>query len=368
MSHKIPFFDLKMVPETIKSQWKDDFDRVISSGQFIGGDELKNFEKVWSEMIGVSYSAGVGNGLDGLVIALKALGIKSGEKVAVPAHTFIATWNAVYLAGGIPIGVDVDNRGLMNLDLLEQMIEVPRFVIPVHMHGISVDMPRLMKWAKANNCLVIEDASQAHLGKSDGKMLGSTSDIGVFSLYPSKNLGALGDGGVITTNSKETYSKIRSFQNYGADNANKYNHIDLGINSRLDSIQAALLTTNLSHLEEWTSRRRTIASIYLNGIVEHNQLRFLNSQLDVSVWHHFPILVKNRSKLITYLDNLSIGTEIHYPNLASDEFSKFMGSPKVHFKNAEVISSEILSLPISPWHAKDQIEFVCESVNSFFRV
>lgn len=368
MSHKIPFFDLKMVPETIKSQWKDDFDRVIRSGQFIGGDELKNFERAWSEKIGVSYSAGVGNGLDGLVIALKALGIKNGQKVAVPAHTFIATWNAVCIAGGTPIGVDVDRRGLMDLDLLEQMLEVPQFVIPVHMHGMSVDMPRLMNWARANNCRVIEDASQAHLAKSGEKMVGSTSDVGVFSLYPTKNLGALGDGGVITTNSKETYSKIRSYQNYGADNADKYNHASLGVNSRLDSIQAALLATNIGHLEDWNSKRRSIASIYLDGLVEHDQLRFLNTQLDDSVWHHFPVLVKDRSYLINYLDDLGIGTEIHYPNLASNEFSKIMGTPQVFFENAEIISREILSLPISPWHAKDQIEYVFKSVNSFFGV
>jgi dTDP-4-amino-4,6-dideoxygalactose transaminase len=256
----------------------------------------------------------------------------------------------------------------MDLNLLENMLEVPQFVIPVHMHGLSVDMQRLMNWARAHNCLVIEDASQAHLAKSGGKMVGSTSDVGVFSLYPSKNLGALGDGGVVTTNNKETYSKIRSYQNYGADSADKYNHTSLGVNSRLDSIQAALLTTNIGHLEDWNSKRRSIASIYLDGLIEHNQLRFLNTQLDDSVWHHFPILVKNRSYLIKYLDSLGIGTDIHYPNLASNEFSKIMGTPQVFFENAEVISREILSLPISPWHENDQIEYVCKSINSYFQV
>jgi dTDP-4-amino-4,6-dideoxygalactose transaminase len=368
MSHKVPFFDLKMVPETIKNQWKNDFERVILSGQFIGGDELKNFEAAWAEKIGVSYSAGVGNGLDGLVLALKALGIKSGHRVAVPAHTFIATWNAVHLAGGTPIGVDVDHRGLIDLDLLEQIPEVPQFVIPVHMHGMSVDMQRLMKWARANDCLVIEDASQAHLAKSGGKMVGSTSDVGVFSLYPSKNLGALGDGGVITTNSKEVFSRIRSLQNYGAAYADKYNHTTLGVNSRLDSIQAALLTTNVGHLEDWNSKRKIIAGFYLGGLATHEQLHFLNTQLDDSVWHHFPILVKNRSELIRYLDELGIGTEIHYPKLASHEFAKIMGTAPVPFGSAELISGEILSMPISPWHTKDQIEYVINSVNSFFGV
>jgi dTDP-4-amino-4,6-dideoxygalactose transaminase len=256
----------------------------------------------------------------------------------------------------------------MDLNSLEQMCEVPQFVIPVHMHGMSVDMPRLMKWARANDCHVIEDASQAHLAKSGGQMVGSTSDVGVFSLYPSKNLGALGDGGVVCTNSEETYSKIRSYQNYGSDNADKYNHTALGVNSRLDSIQAALLTTNLYHLEDWNSKRRSLARVYLNGLSEHHQLRILNAQLDDSVWHHFPILVKNRSNMISHLNDLGIGTEIHYPNLASNEFSKIMGNTQVHFENAEIISREILSLPISPWHTKDQIEYVFESINSFFGV
>jgi dTDP-4-amino-4,6-dideoxygalactose transaminase len=365
MSHRVPFFDLKLVPETVKNQWRADFDRVIRSGRFIGGDELKKFERAWSEKIGVSYSVGVGNGLDGIVIALKALGIKDGQKVAVPAHTFIATWNAVHLAGGSPVGVDVDHRGLMDLDSLEQMREVPQFVIPVHMHGMSVDMPRLMKWARANDCRVIEDASQAHLARSGGQMVGSTSDVGVFSLYPSKNLGALGDGGVVSTNSEETYSKIRRYQNYGSDNADKYSHTTLGVNSRLDSIQAAFLTTNLSHLEDWNSKRRNLARVYLNGLSKQRRLRVLNTQLDDSVWHHFPILVKDRLHLITHLNNLGIGTEIHYPNLASNEFSRIMGVTHVHFENAETISREILSLPISPWHTKDQIEYVVESINSF---
>lgn len=368
MRLRVPFFDLKMIPETIKNQWREDFERVIGSGQFIGGDELNNFEAVWSEKIGVSYSAGVGNGLDGLVLALKALGIKSGQRVAVPAHTFIATWNAVHLAGGIPLGVDVDHRGLMNLDFLEQIPEVPKFVIPVHMHGMSVDMPRLMKWARANECFVIEDASQAHLATSGGIMVGSTSDIGVFSVYPSKNLGALGDGGVITTNSKDVFLKIRSLQNYGASRADKYNHIDFGVNSRLDSLQAAFLTTNLGYLEDWNFKRKIIANLYLNGLEEHDQLHFLNSEVDDSVWHHFPVLVKNRSEIINYLHELGIGTEIHYPNLASNEFSKIMGTALVPFENAELIASEILSLPISPWHTEEQINYVINSVNRFFRV
>lgn len=366
MSLKVPFFDLKMVPEEVKILWKRDFERVVSFGQFIGGDELRKFEASWAKMADVSYSAGVGNGLDGIVIALKALGIEKGQKVAVPAHTFIATWNAVHIAGGTPIGIDVDERGLMDLHLLELLPEAPSFVIPVHMHGMAVDMGRLMTWAKVNSCLVVEDASQAHLANSGGKRVGSISDAGVFSLYPSKNLGALGDAGVITTNSFETYSKIRNYQNYGAESGNKYDHKSLGVNSRLDSLQAAFLNTNLRFLEEWNSKRRENASVYIDNLIEHQELRFLNRQLEDSVWHHFPILVKNRSNLIKYLDNVGISTEIHYPNLASSEFSNMMGITKVYFKNAEIIANEILSLPISPWHTIEQIEYVCKSVNDYF--
>lgn len=362
---KVPFVDFSRIPRVVLDEQKHAASRVIEAGYFIGGPLVAQFESEWASAIGSKYAVGVGNGLDGLVIALKALGIGSGDLVAVPTHTFIATWNAVVLAGATPVGIDVDQYGLMDLSLLESDPRKFSAVIPVHMHGMMVDMARLNRWAAEKAVRVIEDASQAHLAYSNGVSAGTASDVGVFSLYPSKNLGALGDSGINVTNSPEIAEKMRSYRNYGASNDDKYFHTSFGVNSRLDSMQAAFLSVNLKYLEAWNKERAKIAQIYIRNLLPNEYFSLLNPGTQDSVWHHFAILTSRRTQLQKHLAANGIQTEIHYPHLASAEYARISNKESSPATIGEYISQHILSLPISPWHTEVQILYVCNVVNNF---
>ena len=246
---KIPFFSLTDIPAEIKAGWSNAINETISSGRFIGGNEVQNFESNFADYLDVKNVIGVGNGYDALVIALKALGIGNGDRVAVPAHTFMATWLAVAAVGAEPIGIDCDKNGLLDLNLLEDLSPRPNAVIPVHMHGAMVDMERLVTWANKFNVYIVEDCAQAHGAIQKGKKAGSWGDISAFSFYPTKNLGALGDAGAVVTSNSELAVKSRAYANYGSSVRNKYEYEQLGINSRLDSIQAGILNFNLSYLK-----------------------------------------------------------------------------------------------------------------------
>lgn len=363
--HKVPFVEFSRIPSKVLKEQKQAASKVIDAGVFVGGPLVANFEKEWAAAVGVDFAVGVGNGLDGLVIALKALGIGKGDLVAVPAHTFIATWNAVVLAGGTPVGLDVDQYGLLDLELLESDERKFAAVIPVHMHGMMIDMSRLSLWAKSRSVRVVEDASQAHLAESRGGFAGSYSDVGVFSLYPSKNLGALGDAGINVTNSSTIAEKMRSYRNYGASNEDKYLHTSFGVNSRLDTMQAALLSVNLRYLPDWNKCRARHAETYLQNLSPNGFFSILNNRVINSVWHHFPILTDFRDAMQKYLQDNGIQTEIHYPNLAAKEYAQIAIQIPEKTPVAEKIAEQILSLPISPWHTEKQILYVSELVNSF---
>lgn len=360
----IPYFDFQLAPEDLKEQWRKAVIEEIEEFDFIRGTSVTRFENSWAEFVGTKYALGVGNGYDGLVLALRALNLEPGFTVVVPAHTFIATWNAVHFAGGKPVGIDVDINGNLDLKKLEELNFIPDVVIPVHMHGRMIDMHRLCAWANLNNVKVIEDASQAHGAKLHGIAAGAWSEISVFSLYPSKNLGAFGDAGVICTNNFDTFSKLQSLGNYGSVIGNKYKHDLIGINSRLDSIQARLLSVNLNHLESWNNRRKEIASIYLSGINNDSRLTLPTPGGDENVWHHFPIRHSERDRLQLNLYDHQIKTEIHYPYAAGEEFTKLM-KQTTSFPLAAEISNSTLSLPISPWHTNSQINRVIECINAF---
>jgi dTDP-3-amino-3,4,6-trideoxy-alpha-D-glucose transaminase len=360
----VPFFSFTLAPESLKSRWKSAIAEAIDKGKFVGGELVTEFENSWKMAIGAEHAIGIGNGFDGLVLALKALGVGPGDRVAVPSHTFIATWNAISAVGASPIGVDVDEFGLIDLDELEMSSDI-KCVIPVHMHGAMVNMTRLNEWARLKSVLVIEDASQAHFAKSNGGYAGTLSHIGVFSLYPTKNLGALGDAGVIVTNNSELANFIKGFANYGASNEDKYYHDSFGVNSRLDSIQAAALSVNLLESQHWTAQRRLLAQTYLENIKETSVVKFMHPDRDKSVWHHFPILTPVRKSLIEHLHQNGVSTEIHYPNLAGYEYARIMNQESIPFPIGEKIAATILSLPISPWHTIEDITYVSHMVNQF---
>ena len=359
----IPFFSLTDIPAEIKAGWSNAVNETISSGRFIGGNEVQNFESNFADYLGVKNVIGVGNGYDALVIALKALGIGNGDRVAVPAHTFMATWLAVAAVGAEPIGIDCDSTGLLDLDLLENLSPRPNAVIPVHMHGAMVNMERLTNWAYQFGIYIVEDCAQAHGASQNGKKSGSWGDISAFSFYPTKNLGALGDGGAVVTNNAELAVKSRTYANYGSSVINKYEYELLGINSRLDSIQSGILNFNLRYLDEWNERRNEIATIYIDGLAD--KIEILH-QTQSSVWHHFVVLAKKRDELQRYLASNGIGTEIHYPQVAAIQFQTLKNSSSSdNWDNALRISRSTLSLPISPWLKNEEIKKIISLIHLF---
>ena len=359
---KVDFFSFNSAPQSLKQEWKKAISKVLDSGQFIGGTSVTTFEKEWSEYLGLSHTVGVGNGYDALVIGLKALEIGPGDFVAVPSHTFIATWLAVTAVGATPIGIDCDDRGLMDIDLLESEETLLAAVIPVHMHGQMVDMQRLMKWAQTKNVKVIEDCAQAHGAEIFGKKSGTWGDIGAFSFYPTKNLGAIGDAGAISTNNKDIANFVRSIANYGSVRNNKYEYQFLGLNSRLDPIQAAVLNVNLKHLDSWNNTRKDIAQRYSKGLTELGIPLFRNSE--ESIFHHYISISENRNKSRSLLQDKGISTEIHYPECAESSFKKItnMDSNR-RTPTAIELAKKTISLPISPWIKEAEIDYVINQIS-----
>jgi dTDP-4-amino-4,6-dideoxygalactose transaminase len=360
---KVDFFSFKEAPDSLQQEWQVAIREVLDSGQFIGGAHVSNFENEWANYLGAEHAIGVGNGYDAIVVGLKILGIGEGDIVAVPSHTFIATWLAVDAVGATPIGIDCNQYGLIDLEELESHVLDFAAVIPVHMHGQMVDMPRLMAWAKKNNVKVVEDCAQAHGARIDGKLAGTWGDFGAFSFYPTKNLGAIGDAGSLVTNDESLANQARSFVNYGSTQGNKYEYQLRGINSRLDPIQAAVLSVNLGYLDSWNARRREIAKIYMDSFKESG-ITFLPIQRD-SVFHHFVLLSENRDITRKLLEAAGIKTEIHYPESANKSFSKFQENFLAELSNiASTFARTTLSIPISPWMTDSSVHTVVNAVLS----
>jgi len=358
---RVEFFTFKDAPESLKNDWRFAIGEAIDSGVFIGGPLVAKFEAEWASYLGVSHAIGVGNGYDAIVVALRVLGVGPGDLVAVPSHTFIATWLAVNAVGATPIGIDCNRFGLMDLEELESHSLDFSAVIPVHMHGQVVDMPRLMNWAEKNNVKIVEDCAQAHGARINGKLAGTWGDFGAFSFYPTKNLGAIGDAGSLVTNDESLASKARSFVNYGSLPGNKYEYQYHGINSRLDPIQAAVLSINLRSLDSWNTRRQEIAQMYIDSFKESG-INFLPIERD-SVFHHFVLFSENRDVTRKLLENAGIKTEIHYPESASKSFSKFKENVLHETpKEASCFARTTLSIPISPWMNDSSVRTVIDAV------
>jgi dTDP-4-amino-4,6-dideoxygalactose transaminase len=363
----VEYFSFNYTPTELRAEWSRKIAEVINNGVLIGGKSVQNFEKSWADFTNSSHAIGVSNGLDGLVLALRSLDIGRGDYVAVPAHTFIATWTAVISVGATPIGVDVDDDGLMDLEQFHLIAPKVQAVIPVHMHGSTVDMNLLHQICMDVNLVtpirIVEDASQAHGALNrDGSKLGKYSDLVVYSLYPTKNLGALGDAGVITTNNKELQEKLRVLSNYGSSRENKYIHEVLGYNNRLDPIQAAVLKTNLEMLPSWNMTRLQLSSHYMTEL--SGTIEILQKTRTDSVRHHFCVLTNEREDLKKYLLSKEIGTEIHYPRVAGIEALNFLNE-KSNFPKSEDIARRTLSLPLSQWHTFEQISYVTSEIKKW---
>lgn len=367
----IPYNDLCPIHNQIRTELDDAYRRVMDSGWFIMGNELVQFEQEFAAYCGTKYCIGVGNGLDALHIILRAYGIGAGDEVIVPANTFIATALAVSYAGAMPVFCDCDeNTYNMNPALVEDKItSCTKAVIAVHLYGRVADMHSLREIADRYGLKLIEDAAQAHGALLDGRRAGSLGDAAGFSFYPGKNLGALGDGGAITTDDKELAERIYTLRNYGS--CEKYHHELRGFNSRLDELQAAFLRVKLGHLEEWNAERRQIADYYLRTLDgDHMELPLMKAACVLSnVWHIFPVMVKDKKAVQDYLSRHGIQTLNHYP--IPVPFQGAYGDleyQKGTFPHAERFAKQEISLPLWTGMSQEEMEQVVMRVNEIVRL
>ena len=365
---EIPFADLRPMHDEIRAELDAAYNRVMENSWFIQGKALEAFEKEFASYIGVKHCIGVATGLDALYLVLKAYGIGAGDEVIVPANTFIATALAVSYAGARPVLVEPE-IATFNIDAtrIEAAItDNTKAIMAVHLQGRCCDMDEINRIAKKHNLRVIEDAAQAHGARYKGKMAGSLGDAAGFSFYPGKNLGALGDGGCVTTDDDDLADKVRALGNYGADY--KYHHIYKGTNSRLDEIQAAFLRVKLPHLSRWNESRRRTAAHYLaeikNPLIE---LPLSSTEEYEHVYHVFVIRCKMRDELEKYLSKNGINTVKHYPiSIHRQKAYSDLGYPEGSFPCAEEISSTVLSLPMYYGISDEQVEYVVDAINSFW--
>ncbi len=362
----IPFLDLKLPHQELSEDLQEAFTQVLESGWFIQGKQLEAFEHEYAAFCGAKHCIGVGNGLDALHLILRAYDIGTGDEVIVPSNTYIATWLAASYAGATPVPVEPDERTYnINPALIEAAITPKtKAIMAVHLYGQPADMDAINAIALKYNLKVIEDAAQAQGAGYKGKLAGNLSDAAGHSFYPGKNLGALGDGGAITTNDDKLADKLKVLRNYGS--RVKYFNEVKGYNSRLDEMQAAFLRVKLRKLTEWNTRRKQIAAYYQENLDASNSiLPFVPDWAD-PVWHLFVVRSKNRDQLQQHLNDSSIGTVIHYPvpphlQSAYAELNYIQGS----FPVAEIIHEQVLSLPIGPHLGLTNAITVCSAVNAF---
>lgn len=362
----VPFVSFKPMEIELDKDLRGAFERVYTNSWYIGGKEDEAFEKAFSEYCGTRHCIGVGNGLDALMLALKALGIGMGDEVIVPSNTYIATALAVTYVGATLVFVEPDIRTFnINPSLIEEKItDRTKAIMPVHLYGQPCDMDPIVELAKKYNLYIVEDCAQAHGATYKGKKIGTFGDAAGFSFYPGKNLGALGDAGATVTNDESLAEKIRALGNYGSDY--KYHHIYKGNNSRLDEMQAAFLSAKLPHLNRMNEERRRIAKRYLDGINNPHVILPYVPDYANPVWHIFGIRSNRRDELEKYLNAKGIGTNKHYPiPMHLQECYKDLGFKEGDFPIAEEISRTELSLPMFYGMTEEEIDYVIEAVNSF---
>ena len=363
---KIPFVSFIPLEKELDQDLRGAFERVYKRSWYIEGEEDEAFEKAFADYCGVKYAIGVGNGLDALMLSLKALGIGEGDEVIVPSNTYIATALAVTYVGAKPVFVEPDIR-TFNIDpsgIEEKITPLTKAIIPVHLYGQACDMDPVMEIARSKGLFVIEDCAQAHGATYKGRKVGTFGDLAGFSFYPGKNLGALGDAGAVITNNKEMADMVRALGNYGSDY--KYHHIYKGNNSRLDELQAAFLSAKLPVLDKVNEDRRRIARAYTEGIRNEKVITPFVNEDCLPVWHIYAVRCDERDKLEKHLKDLEIGTNKHYPiPIHLQECYKDLGIGEGLLPVAEEISRTELSLPLYYGMTDEQIKYVIDAVNSF---
>ncbi|MBU4501417.1 MAG: DegT/DnrJ/EryC1/StrS family aminotransferase [Nanoarchaeota archaeon] len=358
----VQYLNLKEQSLSLKEELKTAINRVIfKNSMFILGSEGKSFEKEFSAYCGVNHSIGVGNGTDAIYLALLAAGVKAGDEVITVTNTAIPTVSAISMTYANPILVDVDKYYQMDPEKVEEKItSKTKAIIPVHLYGHPTDMDHIMEIAKKHNLKVIEDCAQAHGTLYKGKQVGTLGDYGAFSFYPSKNLGAFGDAGMIITNSKEEAESLKMLRNYGQKE--RYYCYRRGVNSRLDEIQAAILRVKLKHVDSWNKNRRKLAKIYNESL--KNVITPLEKDYAKSNYHLYVIRSSKRDKLREFLAKNKISTEIHYP-VPIHKQEGYSELNQETLPNSEKFAKEIISLPMYPELKEEKVKEVADYINKF---
>lgn len=352
----------------VQLQLYNAFDEVLKSNWFVMGKKLFQFEQEYASFSKTKFSVGVANGLDALVLSLKALNIKEGDEVIVPSNTYIASWLAVSAVGATPIPVE-PNISTYNINpslIADKITNKTKVIMPVNLYGQACELDEILTIAKQYNLFVVEDNAQSQGAMCNNKITGSFGNINATSFYPGKNLGALGDAGGITTNDEQLFERVKVLRNYGSKE--KYYNIEKGVNSRLDELQAALLSAKLPALVGWNNERNTIAKKYAEQL--HNIGDVVLPQLAnncTSVYHLFVIRTTKRKELQEHLNKAGVGTIIHYPVPPHLQNAyKELNYKKGDFAIAETIAETALSLPIYPGLTDDEISYVCNCIKSFY--
>jgi len=360
----VPFADFSGQYQTIKGRIDTGLKRVFEKGNFILGEEEKAFEEQFAKFCDTKHAVGVNSGTDALYLALGALDISVGDEVIIPTFTFIATALCISYTGAKPVFIDIEEE-TYNIDpqkLEEVITDKTKAIIPVHLYGQPANMDEITTVARKHNIAIVEDACQAHGATYKGRKTGSLGDIGCFSFYPTKSLGAFGDGGIVVTNSDEINEKIQMLRDYGRKG--RYEHKIKGYNSRLDTVQAVILSAKLEHLDEWNRMRGDHASYYCELLKEASSITTpIIKENRTHVFQTFAVRISNRNKVLEEMKKRGVGVLIHYPiPIHLQEAYADLGFKKGDFPVSEKIADEVLSLPMFPHMTNDQIEHVCTSL------
>jgi len=364
----VPFADLAIQYKRLKPEIDQAISEVFDAGNFIGGKPVKDFEQNFASLCQVKNCIAIGNGTDGLFLSLKALGIGPGDEVITPAWSWISTSEVITLTGATPVFSDVDsNYFTITPECISNKI-TPRTkaVIVVHLYGQVAEVNEIKALCDQSNLFLIEDCSQAHLSSDHGVIAGTTGDCGVFSLYPTKNLGAYGDAGCVITNHDQLAEKIRRWANHGG--LSKDDHAMEGFNSRMDTFQAAILNVKLKYLEEWNEVRMKNAKLYFENLSDITPLLLpvLRSNT-IHTFHLFVIRIEERDGLKSYLESKGVQTAIHYPKaLPFEPAYDYLSQSLSDFPVSAYLQRTVLSLPISPEISEEQIMFVCDRIKAFY--
>lgn len=369
---KVPFANLTQMHEEIKSDILIKIEEIIDSSRFIGGNDLDTFEKDFASFSDSRYCIGISNGTEALVVALKVLNIGHGDTVLTVPNTFIATAEAISFVGANVEFIDVEeNHFTMSPDLLKKYLETHdiskvKAIMPVHLYGQMADMNKIKEIADDYNLKIIEDTAQAHGARLSGKQPGQWSSFASYSFYPGKNLGAFGDAGALTTDDDDLHIKARRFKDHGRF-GEKYIHSDIGINGRMDNLQAGILRIKLKHLPDWTEKRIDIADYYTEQLQHNSNIITPALRTDARhVYHLYVIRIKNRESVMDKLKNDGISTGLHYPvPLHLQPAYKHLGFKEGTFPVSEKLAGEILSLPLWPMMEKEQTQYVIDKLNEY---